>query len=511
MGQVETWEEQGAGPIEPVSTPQRVAGVRRHPAMDDAAAVRDLVKEMETLFRSAQERRNGGRVRAIRAGLILLNHRYEHGFVEACGITQKQAARCREFARAWQNAGAPACEDGAPSLPIAWDEIDEDRVRAIGRDPSRVKFAPSRGAFEPVSTAESVTSEIRPLAGHQEEGASIASDPVPGSDPAARSTGSTGRPHADAAEAEPTIDLILGDCKVALPQLRAGSANLIVTSPPYADRRDGGVSPDEYVEWFVARADAMRNLLAPDGTLIVNIKEHVVDGERHTYVLDLIKALRYQGWLWTEEWAWHKSNSTPGRWPNRFRDGWERLLQFNRQRDFCMYQDEVRRPIGEWATTRHRTVFAGDDERRASSTGSGFAARRDYWVGRDTVLPDNVLDPDAGPSLAERIVQRVPDDMLRQILRDIEREEGVSNVLRAPTVCRDTGHSAAFPIAIPDFFIRLFTRPGDVVLDPFCGSGTTGEAALALGRSFVGIDIDPKAIDTARTRIEAAASKGRAA
>jgi site-specific DNA-methyltransferase (adenine-specific) len=82
-------------------------------------------------------------------------------------------------------------------------------------------------------------------------------------------------------------------------------------------------------------------VLKPSGTFILNIKEKVVDGERHVYILELIQRMRSQGWLWTEEFIWHKKNSHPGKWPNRFRDAWERLLQFNKTRKFNMYQREV--------------------------------------------------------------------------------------------------------------------------------------------------------------------------
>jgi site-specific DNA-methyltransferase (adenine-specific) len=131
---------------------------------------------------------------------------------------------------------------------------------------------------------------------------------------------------------KPTI--VLGDCLSVLQDVHENSVDLIVTSPPYADRREktyGGVKPEEYVTWFIPRAKEFLRVLRPDGTFILNIKEKVENGERHTYVIDLILALRKQGWIWTEEFIWHKKNSYPGKWPNRFRDSWERILQFNRE------------------------------------------------------------------------------------------------------------------------------------------------------------------------------------
>ena len=112
--------------------------------------------------------------------------------------------------------------------------------------------------------------------------------------------------------------LLHGDCKQELQKLADASVDLIVTSPPYADQRKctyGGVRPDEYVAWFQPISAELLRVLKPSGTFILNIKERVVNGERHTYVLELILAMRAQGWLWTEELVWHKKNCYPGKWP----------------------------------------------------------------------------------------------------------------------------------------------------------------------------------------------------
>jgi site-specific DNA-methyltransferase (adenine-specific) len=144
--------------------------------------------------------------------------------------------------------------------------------------------------------------------------------------------------------------LVLGDCTRELQTIKNATVDLIFTSPPYADSRAhtyGGVSPDKYVDWFLPISKELLRVLKPDGTFVLNIKEKAVNGERHTYVIDLILAMRNQGWLWTEEFIWHKKNSYPGKWPNRFRDSWERLLQFNKTRKFNMYQEEVMVPMGK--------------------------------------------------------------------------------------------------------------------------------------------------------------------
>ena len=260
--------------------------------------------------------------------------------------------------------------------------------------------------------------------------------------------------------------IIQGDCGKVLADFPDNSVDLIFTSPPYADQRVrtyGGVKPDEYVDWFLPKAAQFLRVLKPTGTFILNIKERVVDGERHTYVIDLILKMREQGWLWTEEFMWHKKNSYPGKWPNRFRDNWERLIQFNKDRNFSMYQEAVMIPIGEWAKDRLANLSETDKIRDESKAGSGFGKNVSNWLNRDMVYP--------------------------------------SNVLHMATETGNKNHSAVFPVDLPEWFIKLFTKNGDVVLDPFIGSGTTALAALKLGRHFVGIDINPDFIKLSNQRI----------
>ena len=264
-----------------------------------------------------------------------------------------------------------------------------------------------------------------------------------------------------------SMDAILqGDCEEILKDFPDNSVDLIFTSPPYADQRKrtyGGIKPDKYVDWFLPKAEQFRRVLKPTGTFILNIKERVVNGERHTYVIELILQLREQGWLWTEEYMWHKKNSYPGKWPNRFRDSWERLLQFNNQKKFNMYQEAVMVPVGDWAKTRLAKLSETDKRRDESKAKSGFGKNISNWVGRDMVYPNNVL--------------------------------------HMATECYNRNHSATFPVALPSWFIKLFTLPGDVVLDPFLGSGTTAVAAKQLGRRYIGIDTNPEYCEIAKERV----------
>ena len=128
-----------------------------------------------------------------------------------------------------------------------------------------------------------------------------------------------------------------GDCLTVLQTFPDATIDLIFTSPPYADNRKTtykGISTDKYVDWFLPISFELKRVLKPQGTFILNIKERAENGERQTYVLELILAMKKQGWLWTEEFIWHKKNCYPGKWSNRFRDAWERCLQFNKEKQF---------------------------------------------------------------------------------------------------------------------------------------------------------------------------------
>ncbi|HOR61008.1 MAG TPA: site-specific DNA-methyltransferase [Bacteroidales bacterium] len=264
-------------------------------------------------------------------------------------------------------------------------------------------------------------------------------------------------------------DIYLGDSKEKLKLLSDNSVDLIVTSPPYADQRKstyGGIHPDKYVDWFLPISEQLLRVLKPTGTFILNIKEKVVAGERSTYVIELILAMRKQGWLWTEEFIWHKKNSYPGKWPNRFRDSWERLLQFNKNKKFNMYQEEVMVPMGDWAKNRLKNLSETDKIRDNSKVGSGFGKNISNWLDRDKAYP--------------------------------------TNVLHLATECNNKNHSAAFPDELPEWFIKLFTKPNDTVLDPFMGSGTTLIVANRMRRNSIGIDIVPEYYEMVRKQLQPA-------
>jgi site-specific DNA-methyltransferase (adenine-specific) len=186
--------------------------------------------------------------------------------------------------------------------------------------------------------------------------------------------------------------------------------------------------------------------------------------------MELIIAMRKKGWLFTEEYIWHKRNSYPGKWPNRFRDAWERCIHFTKEKKFAMYQESVMVPMGDWNKSRLKSLSDTDRTRDESKVGSGFGKKIENWIGRDMAYP--------------------------------------SNVIHMATECSNKSHSAAFPETLPEWFIKLFTKTGDVVLDPFSGSGTSLKVARQLGRNSIGIELLDEYCEVTATEMGLKKGKG---
>jgi DNA modification methylase len=251
-----------------------------------------------------------------------------------------------------------------------------------------------------------------------------------------------------------------------------GQVDLIVTSPPYANARKkhyDGIHPDKFEEWFLSFHEPFFNAVKEDGSLVINIKDKVVNGVRHRFVWRTIEALCERGWHAIDDYLWHKTNPMPGYWPTRLRDGWEYCFHLAKSKRPFFDSEAVRKPIGEWVESRLRKLGGNDLSRHNSVNESGFGRDISKWVGKQTVLPSNVI------SLA--------------------------------LVGKNQGHPAVFPVDLPLFFIKLLCRNGGLVVDPFAGSGTTGIAALSLGRSCMLIDNNPTYCQEAirRLRVEGAA------
>jgi len=240
--------------------------------------------------------------------------------------------------------------------------------------------------------------------------------------------------------------------------LEGKRANLVITSPPYATQREYDptsgfkpVPPEEYVEWFRDVAANIQTMLAPDGSYFLNIKAHADEGERNLYVMDLVLAHKRQwGWRFVDEFCWRKTdNGVSGGWGNRFKNAWEPVFRFCRQPEIKF------RPKAVGHVSEDCFDYSPNNPKSTSGSGLlGTGAR-----GRAAEAPGAADD----------------DGRFRGVARP-------SNVIEARTESNQGSHSAPFPRGLAEFFVKAFTDGGDVVFDPFLGSGTTIAAAQVLGR-----------------------------
>jgi DNA modification methylase len=275
--------------------------------------------------------------------------------------------------------------------------------------------------------------------------------------------------------------LICGDCRDAavVEKLMAGDvANVAITSPPYATQREYDptsgfkpVPPEEYVDWFRAVAAGVASVLAPDGSYLLNIKAHADEGERNLYVMDLVLAHRRQwGWRFVDEFCWRKTdNGVPGGWGNRFKNAWEPVFHFCRQQQIKFRAEAV--------SHESEDCFDYSPDNPKSNSGSGLLGTG--------ARGSAASKPDADDSEGRH------NGMARP-----------SNVIEVRTETNQGSHSAPFPRGLVEFFVKAFSDPGDIVFDPFLGSGTTMAAAHVLGRSGYGIEISPAYCDVILRRVE---------
>ncbi|OQB44658.1 MAG: Modification methylase PvuII [bacterium ADurb.Bin157] len=261
-------------------------------------------------------------------------------------------------------------------------------------------------------------------------------------------------------------EVYLGDSREILKKFPDGYFNLIVTSPPYADARNrhyDSIIPDHFPAFMVSFHEQLWRVLADDGSFVLNIKDKVVDGIRHRYVWKTIEDLGKLGWRCVDDYLWVKPNAMPGRWKNRLRDEWEYCFHMTKAKCFAMYQETVKKPIGVWAEKRLAKLTGKSNVRHNSENNSGFGRDLRNWKEKKTVLPGNTVS--------------------------------------VPLVGKNMGHPAVFPVGLPEFFIKLFTKPDDWVLDPFAGSGSTGIAGELLGRNVVLIDNKLEYVEVIKNRL----------
>jgi DNA modification methylase len=259
-----------------------------------------------------------------------------------------------------------------------------------------------------------------------------------------------------------------GDALDVLQTLADASVSLVFTSPPFALRRQkayGNLPASEYIDWFWPIAQEVKRVLKEDGSFVMELGG-----------------------------AWNPGSGTRSLFP------YQLLLKlgeiFYLAQDFYWYNPSRLPTPAEWVTIRRTRVKE--------------AVTNIWWLSKTTEpQADNrrVLQP------YSKSMKRLLKDGYKTAMRPSQHEIGPHfqrdnggaippNILTVPNTrsfdeylfkCRAAGlpiHPARFPPELPDFFIRYLTQPGQVVLDPFSGSNTTGSVAETLGRKWLSIELN---------------------
>jgi site-specific DNA-methyltransferase (adenine-specific) len=251
--------------------------------------------------------------------------------------------------------------------------------------------------------------------------------------------------------------LVVGDCLDVLKSLPSDSVDLVITSPPYDGQSKYGngekYERDWYEVFFMSVTGEVLRVLKPSGSFVLNYRSKRRGNERGILQYEMIFWLRQQGFLFCEDNVWGKPSPPPGRFNRFLKDAVEYCFQFAKTPDWQFFPEHCLTPARWDAKDRERRKKLAHNYVRANApSGQG---RKRVQAGPDFVRPSTLLrlEPEFSPNPAK--------------------------------------HPARFPLTLPTFFINLLTKPGQMVVDPFGGTGTTGLAAEQLGRRWLVSEVDP--------------------
>ena len=250
------------------------------------------------------------------------------------------------------------------------------------------------------------------------------------------------------------------DCVKFMEGLSPGAIDLVLTSPPYADMRDYVKIPaEEYVDWFIPIAEGIKRVLRDNGVFVLNIRNNVVEGRRHTYVYELVHRLTAEvGFDLIDDVIWDKGKMLPNTKGKRPMDCWEFAFVFGKGLDVTWNPDPLRTPYDERSLQRFESPI------------------KKRWGSSRTEAGDKIVTPHPLGCFPKNIIKMGSESI-------------------------NQGHPAPFPVSFAEWFIKGYSNPGDVVYDPFGGGGTTAVAAQKHGRKWILTEIHEEYILRAKQRI----------
>lgn len=318
------------------------------------------------------------------------------------------------------------------------------------------------------------------------------------------------------------------------------SVQCVVTSPPYWGLRDYGVSgqlglettPDEYIANMVRVFAEVRRVLRKDGTCWVNMGDSYYSGDKGGYerpttgkqatsrgtvkgltpnrlpqvglkAKDLVGmpwmlafALRADGWYLRQDIIWAKPNPMPESVSDRCTKSHEYLFMLTKSARYCFDAEAIAEPVSGGAHARRQKMPDGWE---TGPGGHGSFHREGREKGRTR---DVGVGPKARPAKGVPNEPRVKyNESFSAAIVDLVDDRNKRSVWTIATQAFPEAHFATFPEKLVEPCILAGTKEGDVVLDPFCGSGTTGVVCRRYFRKFVGLELNPEYIEIAKRRL----------
>lgn len=281
---------------------------------------------------------------------------------------------------------------------------------------------------------------------------------------------------------------IVGDCKEVMERMPAESIDLVLTSPPYADKRDYGtknasIAPDEYVNWFIPKAQEIYRILKPTGSFVLNISDKVVGGFQHLYVFELLLELcKDVGFHLVRDYIWYNPATPPNVYSRggygRTKKSHEYCFWFSKGDEWTFELDPIRKPYSKDMQKYLDGKGKGNRSDNIRPSTHNFDCEK-TWSDNGGSDPGSVIE----------IANTNSNDMFMKLCK----EKGIA-------------HPARFPEKLAEFFILSGSNEGDIILDPFSGSGTTATVAQKNNRKWIGIDANADYCELAQARIDAEAT-----
>ncbi len=256
-------------------------------------------------------------------------------------------------------------------------------------------------------------------------------------------------------------------CQEGFALLPDQSIDCIITSPPYANQRKdqyGGISEEDFPKFTTDWMEGAKRILKPDGSILINIRPNLSDGQISDYMLHTRLLIRANGWFENEELIWVKPDGPPLGSVNRPRRCWESIHWFSL----------TKQPYVDLLSNGVKSDRIGFLSGKGTADGKGSSKGGEKWInGTSDGLKEGVA--------------RCKDIVVIQVSSNDKSEENI--------------HPAQYPEGLAEWMINLVSRKGGVIIDPFMGSGTSAVAAKKLGRDYVGFEINPEYIKIAEARL----------